>query len=381
MNGPLSGRRIIELAGIGPAPFTCMLLADLGAEVIRIDRPGGVPLPVATPVQDLYNRGKRSVVLDLKRPEGIEAVLALAATADAFVEGFRPGVADRLGLGPDALWQHNARIAYGRMTGWGQEGPLSASAGHDIGYIAITGALHAIGSAGGPPQIPLNLLGDFAGGSLYLAVGLLAAIIEADRTGRGQVIDAAIVDGTAHLLTHMYTVLASGMWTDERGVNLLDGGCPYYSVYETSDGKHMAVGALEPKFFAEFVKLLGADEVDVATQADEARWPQLREVFTRLFATRTRDEWAAVFDGTDACVAPVMSVLEAAGHPHLLARGSIIEAADGNLQPGPAPRFSSHSDFTPTPPPALGNDTRSVLGELGLDVDALVESGVALQAD
>jgi alpha-methylacyl-CoA racemase len=381
MTGPLTGRRIIELAGIGPAPFACMLLADMGADVIRVDRPGGAPLPVAAPEKDLYNRGKRSVVLDLKRPEGIDAAMTLVATADAVVEGFRPGVAERLGLGPEAVRRRNPRAVYGRMTGWGQSGPLASSAGHDIGYIAVTGALHAIGSAGGPPQIPMNLVGDFAGGALYLVAGLLAGILEADRIGHGQVVDAAIVDGTSHLLAPVHTMLGSGQWSDQRGVNLLDGGAPFYSVYETSDGLFMAVGALEPKFFAELVKLLHAAEIDVAAQNDPATWPAMRQTFTRIFASRTRAEWTAIFDGSDACVAPVMSLREAARHPHIAARGGVVEGADGSLQPGLAPRFSGHVDASPAPPRALGADTRSVLAEAGLNVETLLTTGAAVQAD
>jgi alpha-methylacyl-CoA racemase len=381
MTGPLSGRRIIELAGIGPAPFACMLLADMGADVIRIDRPGGSPLPVGAPEEDLSNRGKRSVVLDLKDPAGIAAAMALIATADAVVEGFRPGVAERLGLGPQSVWRHNPRAVYGRMTGWGQDGPLAAWAGHDIGYIAITGALHTIGPAGGPPQIPMNLLGDFGGGALYLAVGLLAAILEADRSGHGQVVDAAIVDGTAHLLAQAHTMLRSGQWTDERGVNLLDGGAPFYSVYGTSDGRFMAVGALEGKFFAELVRLLDVTGIDVAAQNDTATWPAMREVFTRIFASRTRDEWTAIFEGSDACVAPVMSLREAARHPHIAARGAVVQDDRGWLRPGLAPRFSWHQSAAPGSPPSLGADTREVLAGVGVDADALIDLGVAIQAD
>ena len=380
MTGPLAGRRIVELAGIGPAPFACMLLADMGADVIRVDRPGGAHLPVSEPLPELFHRGKRSVVLDLKQPAGLEAALALVGTADAVIEGYRPGVAERLGLGPTAVWNRNPRTVYGRMTGWGQAGPLAASAGHDIDYIAVTGALHAIGAAGGPPQIPLNLVGDFGGGSLYLVAGVLAAMLQADRSGTGQVVDAAIVDGTAHLLTSLYSVLGAGLWTDQRGVNLLDGGVPFYSVYETSDGLYMAVGALEAKFFVSLVTLLGATDIDAAKQNDPTTWPAMRATFSRIFSSRTRDEWDAIFAGTDACVAPVVSLREAARHPHMSARGSLVETADGLLQPGRAPRFSAHEADLPEPPRALGADTRSILAELGLDVDGLFSTGAAVEA-
>ncbi|MFC5061804.1 CaiB/BaiF CoA transferase family protein [Actinomycetospora atypica] len=372
--GPLSGVTVIELAGIGPGPFAAMLLADLGADVIRVDRPSA-PAPAA----DVLGRGKRSVVLDLKRPEAVEALLALTATADVLIEGNRPGVTERLGVGPDDVWARNPRLVYGRMTGWGQDGPWAHTAGHDIGYLALTGALHAIGPADGPPVPPLNLVGDFGGGSTYLVIGVLAALAEAARTGRGQVVDAAILDGASHLLAAIHQLLGSGRWTDRRGSNLLDGGTPYYAVYETSDGNHMAVGALEPKFYAEFVRLLGID-VDPADQQDRAQWPALRAAIATAFASRTRDEWAAVFDGTDACVAPVLGLREAASHPQVAARGSVVEH-DGVLQPGPAPRFSSH----PVPggvasSPVPGADSREVLAAAGLDADALLAAGVSHQA-
>jgi alpha-methylacyl-CoA racemase len=331
--GPLSDVRVVELAGIGPGPFAGMFLADLGAEVVRVDRPGTVPEPA-----DFLNRGKQSVVLDLKDPAGVAAVLELVENADVLIEGFRPGVTERLGVGPHECLARNPRLVYGRMTGWGQEGPLAAAAGHDITYIALTGALGAIGAEGGPPQIPLNLVGDFGGGGCYLVIGVLAALHAVSRTGRGQVVDAAIVDGTAHLLASTFAKLARGAWTDERGVNQLDGGCPYYAVYETRDGRHVAVGALEPKFYRQLVDLLELD-VDVDRQRDRSTWPDLRRRLEQRFAARTRDEWAALFDGTDACVAPVLSLTEAAAHPHVVARGSVV-VRDGVAQPGVAPRFS-----------------------------------------
>ncbi|MDT7743530.1 MAG: alpha-methylacyl-CoA racemase [Actinomycetota bacterium] len=376
--GPLAGVTVLELAGIGPGPFAAMLLADLGADVVRVDRPTGGGLAPAPPEADVLNRGKRSIVLDLKRPEAVEALLTLAGTADVLLEGNRPGVTERLGLGPDAVWARNPRVVYARMTGWGQDGPLAATAGHDVGYIALTGALHAIGPAGGPPMIPLNLVGDFGGGSTYLVIGILAALTEAARTGRGQVVDAAIVDGASHLLAAIHAMLGSGRWADERGVNMLDGGTPYYAVYATADGGHMAVGALEPKFYAEFVRLLGVD-VDPARQHDRDHWPAMRTAFAAAFASRTREEWAAVFEGTDACVAPVLGLREAARHPHIAARGSVLDHG-GVLQPGTAPRFSAHPRTAPAVPPSPGAHTRDVLGAAGVDVEALLGSGAGVQA-
>ncbi|WP_153455564.1 CaiB/BaiF CoA transferase family protein, partial [Streptomyces smaragdinus] len=318
--GPLDGVRVVELAGIGPGPFAAMLLADLGADVVRVDRPGGAGLGVA-PEHDLTNRNKRSVLLDLKDPHGKAAVLDLVERADVLIEGYRPGVAERLGVGPDDCRARNPRLVYGRMTGWGQDGPLAPTAGHDIGYIAVTGALGMIGPAGGPPAIPANLLGDYAGGSLYLVVGVLAALHHARATGEGQTVDAAIVDGTAHLTSMIHAMLGAGHWQDRRGSNLLDGGAPFYDVYETADGGHMAVGALEPRFYAEFVRLMGLED-KAPGQADLARWDELRTLIADTFRTRTRDEWTEVFDGSDACVAPVLSLREAPAHPHLAARGT-----------------------------------------------------------
>ncbi len=377
--GPLAGLTVIELAGIGPGPFAAMLLADLGADVIRIDRPGGSP---GTPAADLLNRGKRSVLLDLKQAGAVQAVLALAASAEVLIEAFRPGVTERLGLGPLDCWAANPKLVYGRMTGWGQSGPLAQSAGHDIGYIALTGALHAIGAAGGPPQIPLNLVGDFGGGSTYLVIGVLAALREAARTGRGQVVDAAIVDGAAHLLTFTHALLAEGGWTDERGTNLLDGGAPFYSVYATADGRHMSVGALEPRFYAELLRLLGL-ESDPGRQHDRNLWPALRQRLAAVFATRTQAQWTAVFDGTDACVAPVLSLSEAAAHPHLASRATFA-VADGVLQPAPAPRFSGAPAGPPPPvpgpPPRPGEHTREILAAAGVDAGPLIASGAAVQS-
>ncbi len=371
-SGPLRGVRVVELGGIGPGPFAGMVLADLGAEVVRIDRPGATGLRLVA-----LERGRRSVVLDLRRPEGVAAALQLAERADVLIEGYRPGVTERLGLGPEDCWQRNPALVYGRMTGWGQDGPWAQTAGHDIGYIAVTGALHAIGRAGGPPQLPLNVVGDFGGGAMYLVTGVLAALIEARGSGRGQVVDAAIVDGAASLMTALYGMFDAGEWRDERGVNLLDTGAPFYDVYETADRGHMVVGALEPKFYVEFVSLLGLGPED-ADRDDPASWPVLRERIAAAFKDRTRDEWAAVFDGSDACVAPVLSMSEAPSHPQLAARGSFVDI-DGTTAPAPAPRFSRTPGAVQGPPAPVGEHTRATLTEWGVsDVDSLIESGVAV---
>lgn len=372
--GPLAGLRVIELAGLGPGPFACMLLAELGAEVVRIDRPGTAP---ASPGTDLLNRGKRSVMLDLKVPAAVEAVLALTARADAFVEAFRPGVAERLGLGPEPTMTGNPKLVYARMTGWGQDGPLAHTAGHDIDYIAVTGALHAIGGAS--PRIPLNLLGDFGGGATYLVIGILAALREAEQTGHGQIVDAAIVDGTAHLLAAVHAMLAAGRWTDRRDSNLLDGAAPFYSVYETADHGFMAVGALEPKFYRELLRLLELeDTVDAGAQYDREQWPSLRAKLAAAFRSRSREEWTKLFAAADACVAPVLSLTEAADNEHVRHRSSIVRR-DGVLQPGPAPRLSSHLRHEARPAPVPGEHTYAVLFEAGLAAEELIVSGAAVQ--
>jgi alpha-methylacyl-CoA racemase len=333
--GPLSGVRVVELAGIGPAPFAAMLLADLGADVVRVERPGTAAGGWLS--DRLLTRGRRPVVADLKQSAGVELVLDLVASADALIEGFRPGVMERLGLGPDVCLVRNPRLVYGRMTGWGQAGPLATTAGHDINYVALTGALHAIGRAGQPPQVPINLVGDFGGGAMYLVVGLLAGILHARADGQGQVVDAAIVDGTAHQMTMIAEMASAGAWRDERGVNLLDTGAPFYDVYETADGRHMAVGALEPRFYAELLRLLPLD--DPPDRDDPAQWPALRAVLAEAFARRTQAEWTAGFAGSDACVTPVLSLTEAATHPHLTARGTYARDEVGMVRPAPAPRF------------------------------------------
>ncbi|MFJ9656536.1 CaiB/BaiF CoA transferase family protein [Streptomyces griseoflavus] len=362
-HGPLTGVRVVELAGIGPGPFAAMLLADLGADVVRVDRPGGPGLGI-DPARDITNRNKRSVIVDLKAPEGPDRVLDLADRADVLIEGYRPGVAERLGIGPADCHARNPRLVYGRMTGWGQQGPLADRAGHDIAYIALTGALGMIGAPDRPPAVPANLLGDYAGGSLYLVVGVLAALHHARATGTGQVVDAAIVDGTAHLSAMIHGMLAAGVWQDRRGANLLDGGCPYYGTYATADGRHMAVGALEPRFYAEFLRLLGLDDLTGA-HTDVARWPELRERVAARFETRTRDAWTAVFEGTDACVAPVLSLGEAPHHPHLAARGTFTDHG-GITQPAPAPRFSATPAGIRTGPALPGTGADDVARDWGL---------------
>lgn len=356
--GPLSGVRVVELAGIGPGPFAAMLLADLGADVVRVDRPGGPGLGI-DPAYDITNRNKRSVLVDLKSADGPATVLDLVERADILVEGYRPGVAERLGVGPDECLARNPRLVYGRMTGWGQDGPLAPTAGHDIGYIALTGALGMIGPApDGPPTVPANLVGDYAGGSLYLVIGVLAALQHARAHGTGQVVDAAIVDGTSHLTAMIHGMLAAGGWQDRRGVNLLDGGCPFYGTYETADGGYMAVGALEQQFYDEFVRLLGIEDV-ASARKDFGRWAELKDTIAARFRTRTRDEWTAVFDCTDACVAPVLSLREAPGHPHLAARGTYVEHG-GLTQPAPAPRFSATPAAVRSGPALPGADTAAV---------------------
>ena len=349
-SGPLRGIRIVELAGVGPGPMCAMLLADLGATVLRIDRPQPSGLGISRPLRfDLLLRNRRSIQLDLKRPQAVAAVLQLLERTDALIEGFRPGVTERLGLGPEACLERNPRLVYGRMTGWGQEGPLAQTAGHDIGYIAITGVLHAIGRREAPPSIPLNLIGDYGGGGVYLALGLLAAILEARTSGQGQVVDAAIVDGAASLATSQFGSFAAGIISAERGSNIADSGSPFYEVYECRDGRWIAVGALEAKFYAELLRLLELDPAQLGDQYDTAAWPRAKQILAAKFRTRTRDEWAQLFATSDACVAPVLDWREAAHHPHLAARGTIVEV-DGVAQPAPAPRFSRTPAAQPTPP-------------------------------
>jgi alpha-methylacyl-CoA racemase len=376
--GPLRGVRVVELASIGPGPHAAMTLADLGADVIRVERPGGTLSAVARD-KDVLTRGRPSLAMDLKDPRAASVVLDLVATADVLIEGMRPGVAERLGVGPADCLARNPRLVYGRMTGWGQEGPLAQRAGHDIDYIAVSGSLHGLGRAGGPPQFPQNLLGDFAGGSAYLVIGVLAALLEARTSGQGQVVDAAIVDGTAHLNAMLAGLIAGGAWREERGQNLLDSGAPFYDVYETADGRHMAVGAIEPQFYAELLDGLGL--VDPAPdRSDPGNWPALREAIAARFRERTQQEWTDVFEGTDACVSPVLPLTEAARHPHLAARHTYVDRG-GVVQPAPAPRFSRTPAALGSPPSLPGQHSREALQAWGVeDVDRLVADGVVTQA-
>jgi alpha-methylacyl-CoA racemase len=375
--GPLRGVKVVEIAGIGPGPHACTILADLGADVIRVDRPGGQMLTGGS--HYLLNRGRPSVALDLKHPAATETVLDLVERADVLVEGMRPGVAERLGIGPEQCHLRNPALVYGRMTGWGQDGPWAQVAGHDMNYIAITGALFGLGQVKEKPQFPTNLVGDFGGGSTYLVIGILAALLEARSSGEGQVVDAAIVDGTAHLNVMTSAFLAAGTFREERAANLLDGGAPYYDIYETADGEHMSVGALEPQFFAQFVDLLGIKD-EAPGQHELASYDELRGVIAARFKERTRDEWCTVFDGTDACVAPVLRMSEAPDHPHIKAREVFVEK-DGIVQPQPAPRFSrTPATLGPPPAPESGAHTREALAAWGIpDVDDLIERGAAVQ--
>jgi alpha-methylacyl-CoA racemase len=381
-SGPLAGLRVVEIAGIGPAPFAGMVLADLGAEVLRVDRPGPSGFPGGAR-HDLFNRGKRSIAVDLSQPRGAAVVRTLATRAGVLVEGFRPGVAERLGIGPADCHAVNPGLVYGRMTGWGQDGPLARTAGHDITYLALSGVLHAIGPADGPPVPPANLLGDYGGGGMLLVAGVLAALWQSSRSGIGQVVDAAVLDGAALLATQLHGLIHSGLWQDRRGVNLLDGGAPWYGVYPTLDGQYLAVGPLEPKFYAVFLQLLGVDPADAPGQYDVVGWPRLRELIGQRLASRTRDEWLAVFDGSDGCVAPVLSLAEAAAHqhPHLAEREVFVDL-HGVRQPAPAPRFAGTPTGRPVlPPPYPGEHTRQALADWGVsDVDALIADGVVVQS-
>jgi len=360
--GPLAGLRVLELAGIGPGPHAAMVLADLGADVVRIDRPPSDP--DAEVRADYVLRGRRSVVLDLKEPPDREQFLALVAVADVLIEGYRPGVTERLGIGPDVCGTANPRLVYARMTGWGQDGPWARVAGHDINYLSLTGILHAIGRPGERPVPPLNLVADFGGGSMLVLVGILSALWERSRSGRGQVVDAAMVEGAGLLAQLIWSWRGPGGWSDVPGTNLLDGGCPYYDTYTCADGRYVAVGALEPPFWAALLQGLGIDAEEFPQRQDPAQWPAIRERLTAVFATRSRDDWATVFDGTDACVTPVLSFAEAPAHPHLAARESLVELG-GVRQPAPAPRFSRSPAGTPGPPPRPGADTSAVLAEWG----------------
>ncbi|MEV5843574.1 CaiB/BaiF CoA-transferase family protein [Streptomyces sp. NPDC051985] len=379
--GPLTGLRVLEIASMAPGPFACTVLADLGAEVLRVDRASDVD-PDTRTATDPLARGRRSLAADLKRPEGAALVRRLAARADVLVEGFRPGVAERLGIGPEDCRAVNPRLVYGRMTGWGQNGPLAPRAGHDITYLAVSGALGLIGPPDRPPVPPVNLVGDFGGGGLLLAFGILAALYERERSGRGQVVDAAMVDGAALLTTALHGLRATGDWAGERGGNLLDGGAPFYTTYETADGGYVAVGPLEERFYAQFVAGLGlADDPELPAQYDRERWPELRRRFAAAFKERARDEWTALFEPTDACVAPVLSPWEAHRHPHNAAR-SVFTETGGVRQPAPAPRFDRTPGAVQGPPPVVGQDTRAALTDWGLDApeaDRLLAASVVVQ--
>ena len=359
--GPLSGIRILEIAGIGPGPFAGMMLSDMGAEVIRVDRPHGVQGgPPTEPPKDVLARGRRSVCIDLKHPDGVKTVLRLVEGCDALIEGFRPGVMERLGLGPEVCLSRNPRLVFGRMTGWGQEGPLAQAAGHDINYIALAGALDPIGRAGEAPVPPLNLVGDFGGGGMLLAFGLACGLVERDRSGRGQVIDAAMVDGAAALMALMHGMRAMGYWKDERGTNLLDTGAHFYDVYETRDGKYVSIGSIEPQFYAELLRLAGLEGEELPSQMDRSRWPEQKERLAEIFRRKTRDEWCAIMEGSDVCFAPVLHMGEAPKHPHNQQRGTFVEVA-GVTQPAPTPRFSRTPAQIAGPPAHAGQHTDAVL--------------------
>ncbi|MGY1810448.1 CaiB/BaiF CoA transferase family protein [Blastococcus sp. SYSU D00669] len=381
-SGPLAGIRIVELSGLGPGPYACMLLAELGADVVRVDRPGG-GAKLFPPEREALHRSRPCAAVDLKSAEGREVVLRLVEQADVLVEGLRPGVTERLGIGPEDCAARNPRLVYARMTGWGQEGPLAARAGHDINYLGLTGALHAIGPRDKPVP-PLNIGADFGGGSMFLVVGILAALLERAASGRGQVVDAAMVDGASSLVTMVYGMLGGGLWRDRRESNLLDGGAPFYDTYRCADGEHMAVGALEPQFYALLVEGLGlTGRLPGSGQHDVAAWPEHRRLFAEAFASRTRAEWTAVFEGTDACVTPVLGLTEAPAHPHLAARGTFVDEGLGP-QPAPAPRFSRTPAAVRGVPRAPGQDTVEVLRAWGFgddEVRALLDSGAVVQAD
>lgn len=374
--GPLEGYKVVEMVGLGPGPFCSMMLADMGAEVIRVDKIGGNFL-VSRP-KDVLGRGRKSLAVNLKNPQGVETVLKLCEQADAIIEGFRPGVMERLGLGPDECLARNPKLIYGRMTGWGQEGPMAQAAGHDINYIALGGALHAIGRKGEKPVPPLNLVGDFGGGGMFLAYGVVCALLEAQKSGKGQVVDAAMVDGTATLAGMFFSMQQTGMWSEERGTNMLDTGSHYYDTYETSDGKWISLGSMEPQFYAEMLEKTGVDPELFTPQHDESKWDACTAELERVFKTKTRDQWCDLMEGSDVCFAPVLSLAEAPYHPHMVARNTFIDV-DGIKQPAPAPRFSrtpgevKHGTHKP------GADSVEVLSNWGFDsaqIETLQKDGV-----
>jgi alpha-methylacyl-CoA racemase len=369
--GALSGYRVIELAGIGPAPMCAMMLSDMGAEVLRIDRTADAGLGIAMETKyNLLNRGRRSVAFDLKRPEAAEALLRLVERADALIEGFRPGVMERLGIGPDQCLARNPRLVYGRMTGWGQDGPLAHAAGHDINYIALAGALHSIGRKGETPVPPLNLVGDFGGGALYLALGVVTGLLEAQKSGKGQVVDTAMVDGVASLMTAIYGMRGAGVFTDNRGENMLDTGAHFYDAYETSDGKYICIGSIEAKFYEELLQLSGLKGEELPRQLDRKSWPAMKERIAKLFRTKTRDEWCRIMEGSDVCFAPVLSMEEAPSHPHNRQRATFVEE-NGVIQPAPAPRFSRTPSAIQRPPARPGEHTEAALRDWGFSASDL----------
>ena len=385
MSGPLAGYRVIEIAGIGPGPFAAMLLADMGAEVIRVERAGAVRGPAPDAAHpDILRRGRRNIAIDLKHPDGVATLLDLVEQADALIEGFRPGVMERLGVGPDVCRERNPKLVFGRMTGWGQDGPYAPAAGHDINYIALAGALAHFGRAGQPPTPPMNMVGDFGGGGMFLAFGVVCALLEASRSGEGQVVDTAMVDGTATLMTMFWSMSQSGLHdASQRGVNLLDTGAHFYDVYECADGEFVSIGSIEPQFYAELMRLTGlADDSEFAGQMDSSRWPALKQRLAAVFHEKSRDEWCEIMEHTDVCFAPVLRMDEAAKHPHNVARGTFVEA-DGMTQPAPAPRFSRTHATIDRPPAHDGQHTCEVLSDWGLSadrIDELVESGAVKQA-
>jgi alpha-methylacyl-CoA racemase len=374
MSGPLTGIRVVEIGGIGPGPFCAMLLADLGADVLRVDRAtgGGLVGPSDDHASELLNRGRRSIAVDLKHPEGAEVVLRLVEQADVLMEGFRPGVTERLGIGPEECLARNPRLIYGRMTGYGQDGPMAQAVGHDLNYIAQAGVLGMIGRRGQPPTPPLSLVGDFGGGGMVLAMGICAALVERERSGAGQVIDAAMVEGAALLATPFFGYAQTGAWSSERGTNIVDSGAPFYDVYETSDGRWLSVAAMEPKFYAALLALLGLDGEELPDQHDHDAWPAMKERFAAAIATRTRDEWAAAAEGVEACVAPVLGVDEVEGDPHLAARAAFVRH-EGLVQPAPAPRFSRTPTALSLSPPLPGEHTAEALGDWGFDEARIAE--------
>jgi alpha-methylacyl-CoA racemase len=372
--GPLEGVRIVELAGIGPGPFCAMLLADMGAEVIRVDRAANVGRDIGREGEDprfaLLQRGRRNIAVDLKNPAAVEAVLRLIDRADALIEGFRPGVMERLGLGPDLCLKRNPKLVYGRMTGWGQDGPIAHTAGHDINYIALSGVLHSIGKAGGPPVPPLNLVGDFGGGALYLAMGVLAGIVSARTTGSGQVIDCSMVEGSASLMMMMYGALAAGAWKEERGSNRTDGGAHYYHVYQTKDGEYVAIGSIEPQFYALLLRHTGLAGETLPEQTDRTTWPDMQRRLERIFKEKTRAEWTRIMEQTDICFAPVLRMSEAFEHPHNIHRESFVEI-EGIKQPAPAPRFLGTPTRVQHPPARIGEHTDAILKDWGFSADEI----------